>query len=436
RQHRQCKHYYNISVAEFFRLHHNPNLKLSHIGLASFLMVLAHDSPNQSVICAINDLATHFRVTRQTIRRYIRALEAEGHLYCYINRRTNTTEFHIRAPQSLRAVWAEEANRRGKEHVAVVPAPVSTVIATVAAPTPAVAVAQTQAAKPIPVPTPTPTPAPLPTLQVSAAFGGNDFSSMPNCVTGAPMPSYISEAADTVVRLRDSKGYIHNIPVCLLVERAMAIQYRRNAFTRIYGADGFRNPDLSQKMSQGYTAEEYALGKVCYEWVLSQKQDALERERIAKALNTKSVSVTPVTAIEVPVAVEDTPTDAIQNQTQCEPVPTPYIQPDKHLPKGEALKELITQTLQRLRDEGNMGAAVCDKPIETLVQEVLFMMHAKPNGKSRATTPESRWAMAQSLCLSGKWQTPEAFLLHQCKAREVAWASQKKSELNNYHAVS
>ncbi|MES2212254.1 MAG: HTH domain-containing protein [Pseudomonadota bacterium] len=465
RQHRQCKHYYNISVAEFFRLHHNPNLKLSHIGLASFLMVLAHDSPNQSVICAINDLAAHFRVTRQTIRRYIRALEAEGHLYCHISRRTNTTEFHIRAPQSLRTTWAEEANRRGKEHIAVAPVTTTTAVSphvepvvvvekaieVSTAPTPALTpvVQKIQTTKPISTSAPAsaaaPTPAPAPTVQVSAAFGGNDFSCMPTCVVGAPMPNYLSEAADTVVRLRDSKGYIHNIPVCLLVERAMAVQYRRNAFTRIHGADGFRNPDLSQKVAQGYTAEEYALGKACYEWVLSQKQDALERERIEKTLSTKSVSVTPVTAIEVSAVVESATTSPIQaaNQTQCasaspsspETPSAPYIKPDAKLPTGEALKELVTQTLKRMRDERNMGAALCEKPIETLVQEVLFMMHAKPNGKSRATTPEARWAMAQSLCLSGKWQTPEAFLVHDAKVREAAWTAQKKAELNGYRAT-
>ncbi|MES2212848.1 MAG: hypothetical protein V4490_06900, partial [Pseudomonadota bacterium] len=157
-----------------------------------------------------------------------------------------------------------------------------------------------------------------------------------------------------------------------------------------------------------------------------------ERERIEKTLTTKSASVTPVTAIEVPAVVEATPSIPIQpaeNQAQCEPVSAPYIQPNKHLPKGEALKELVTQTLQLMRDEGNMGAAVCEKPLETLVQEVLFMMHAKPNGKSRATTPEARWAMAQSLCLSGKWQTPVAFLLYECKVRESAWNELKKAEL-------
>ncbi|MES2211568.1 MAG: hypothetical protein V4490_00260 [Pseudomonadota bacterium] len=102
-----------------------------------------------------------------------------------------------------------------------------------------------------------------------------------------------------------------------------------------------------------------------------------------------------------------------------------YIKPSSPLPKGDALSTLVEQSLLKMREQGKMGEALLDIPLTTLVDEVLFMIQQKPSKTSRAITPEARWAVAQSLCLSGKWQTPAAFALHQIKVREEQWKKEK-----------
>ena len=423
RNQRQCKHYFNFATAEFYRMHSNANLKLKHMGLASYLMALAHDSANQSVIMPIMTLAEHFGVTRQTIRRYIQALEAEGLVACMTNRRNNTTEFHLRASPTLRDAWAAEKNRRGKGESTAADESASTAAqanitppsaepATKTPKAPKVRQSQvgsgatvspseeTPTEQPI-IATPSETPSePTPIDPEQAA--SFDFTTFGVRNKNPVIPDYIAEPVTTELRLIDPN---HPTPyatsIASIFAYAEVLNQRKGMARTLFGDAAFHTAEVQAKIFAGYPTEkrvaEFAV--LCCAWV--EKREA-DEQMIQEAIAHAEAAVK---------AASDG-----------------FIPPSPRLPTGDALKRIVEHTLAGLKHAGKLGPVVCDVPLETLTDEILFMMHQKPKPNAKARSIESRWSMAQHLCITGEWRTPDAFWLNAAKAREAAWNKQKQAE--------
>ncbi|MES2211569.1 MAG: helix-turn-helix domain-containing protein [Pseudomonadota bacterium] len=257
REQRQLKHYVNVTTAELDHLYDNKNLKLHHHGLATYLIRLVHNKPNQSVLVPIQFLADKFQCSRHTIARYLKVLATEGYIVYATNHRDNSTEVQLSAPKTLRDAWANESNRRGKENSlyssASAPANQNLTPPTI-----------TTAAAATPAPPPEPTPAPeekaeaAPEPQTCNELTPDnqdnfDFAQMPTSIRDTPLPAWLSVPLDTPIVLQEIgskttyRTYIANI-----IGVAAAMQDRRQKLCALYGSEATNNPELCLKLVAGY----------------------------------------------------------------------------------------------------------------------------------------------------------------------------------------
>lgn len=155
--------------------------------------------------------------------------------------------------------------------------------------------------------------------------------------------------------------------------------------------------------------------------------------------------------------------DSIQNQNESiasnlasciykhKPIPEQQTQPSlDHCIKfdfggesfyiEESVKEMILTQLPELFQNNKIKGEAADRPIKTLMTEILFYVTKSGNRKLTSDEQLKRFYIARKICLKGDWERPKGMTCQGSVQREERWRAAKLSEIRaaklHLHAVA
>lgn len=145
----------------------------------------------------------------------------------------------------------------------------------------------------------------------------------------------------------------------------------------------------------------------------------------------KSHSLEEIKPSVVPISAprEKTNTHVDQHVIHLQGKLIDYEFENEHYLIEEQVKNQILVSLPMLYRQGKLKGEAGDKPINTLLSEVLFYVTKAGSMQLQPVPQLKRFYVARKLCLQGKWERPRGMIMHAALEKERQWKSLKRQEI-------